>query len=139
MDIFQEDYSTSPISTKVLTTDFIIALYRGLTKAYQSAIDLESFNSLIQNNFALRELDDLLIIYLSHAKWESHDIVSNWLPESVLPITAIDSDIQKKIKALLTKKSYFNICTECGEFNSTFHFNGKVCHSCLENNHKYIF
>ncbi len=135
----QEDFSTSASSIRILNDDFIKTLYEGLSKSYQSSITLDSFNSLIKDFFAIRELDDLLIIYLAHHKWQSHDIITTWLPESVLPINAKEIDIRKKMKALLTRKIYFNTCFKCGEFQSTFHLGGNVCYSCLENNHGFIF
>ena len=134
------NYQESSTSLRILNETFISELYHSQAKSRQTQISEEDFSVLIRDFFAFREVEDLLVIYIEQLKWVgSHDISASWQPETVLPLNADNNAIKKKIKNILSRKTYFTACLECNRFLPTFHVAGNICHSCLEKNHGYVF
>lgn len=134
------DHLERPDHTVILSTEFIEKLYQKLPKSYRLAIDRAEFCSLLEESFAIRALDDLMIIYLAQSKWcNSYEVITRWLPEAVLLKSAEETELMSKIITIIKRKKHFNICIECQSLNHSHHLDDQICHSCLEKNHHYVF
>lgn len=126
-------------SLPVLLLLDIHELHKSLPKAYKDVVNQCDLFDLVTDNFFFRELDDLLIIYTRRIKFISHTPQADWYPEIVLPLESSNTEVMKKVKSLLLKKSLFNICLECHRLMEAAHIDENVCHSCWSSNHGHVY